>query len=328
MKTIQYERIGDPADVLELHERADRPLAPGEARVAVLAAPIHPSNLLQIAGQYGEAATLPATPGSEGIGRVLEVAADVQGLASGQRVLLTTGSTWCDQLIGPAAAFVPVPDAGDAEQLSMTVVNPLTALLLLDSFVDLEGGEWIAQNAANSAVGSSVVQLARARGLKTVNVVRRTELVPELEALGADAVIVDGPDLAARIREATGEAPPRLAIDAIGGSAFSTLVEAVADGGTIVSYGVMSGEPPVLDPMAVIFRDVSVRGFWLSRWFRTAPDEARGAAFAEVVSRIVAGELVTRVDARFALEDIAQAVRRAAEPGRSGKVLLVPGAQS
>lgn len=325
MNVIQYDQIGDPASVLTLQSRPDRPLAPGEARVAVLAAPIHPSNLLQIAGQYGEAADLPATPGSEGIGRVVEIAPDVPGLTVGQRVLLTTGGTWCDQLVGPAAAFVPLPDAGDPEQLAMTVVNPLTALLLLDTFVDLAAGDWVVQNVANSAVGTSLVQLARARGLKTVNVVRRAELASELEAIGADAVVVDGPDLSERIRAATGGAPIRLGIDAIGGTAFGALLAAVADGATVVTYGAMSGEAPSLDPMAVIFRDVSVRGFWLSRWFRTATEEARGAAFGEVITAIVTGQLHTRVDSRFGLDDIAAAVNRAAAGGRDGKVLLVPG---
>jgi trans-2-enoyl-CoA reductase len=323
MKYIQYDEIGNPADVLKVKQALARPLNPGEARVKVLATPIHPSNLLQIAGQYGVAAQLPAQPGSEGIGRVIETAADVKQIQPGQRVMLTGGATWREEIIAPADAFIPLPDAGDVEQMSMLTVNPLTAHLILSSFVDLSPGDWIMQSAANSTVGQYIIQLANQLGLKTINIVRRQSLVSELEALGADIVLTDGPDLAERVAKATNDAAVSLAIDAVGGETFSRLVSGLAFGGTIVAYGSLTKQPPALNSMSIIFNDVRVRGFWLSKWFETASAATKQAAMSRVIQLVAEGTLKAKIDSRFSFDEIASAVTRASADGRSGKVLLV-----
>ena len=104
-------------------------------------------------------------------------------------------------------------DSEIIEQLSMSVVNPITALLMITSFVELKEGDWLVQSAANSAVGGYVIQLARQRGIKTVNIVRRDGLTDDLIAKGADVVLVDGSDLAAKIASATNDASIALALD-------------------------------------------------------------------------------------------------------------------
>ena len=324
MKYIEYEEMGVPAQVLKIKDALTRPLNTGEVRVKVLASPIHPSNLLQIAGQYGVAPALPAIPGAEGIGRVVETAPDVDALKIGQRVMLAGGSTWRQEIVAPVAAFVPLPDVGDVEQMSMLTVNPLTAHLILTGFVDLKPGDWILQSAANSAVGEYVIQLAKQRGLKSVNLVRRESLAPELKALGADIVLVDGPDLGERIAAATGGASIALAIDSVGGETFSRMVESVATGGTIVAYGSLTKQPPLLNSIAIIFNDVRVRGFWLSKWFGTASPAEKQAAYGQVIQLVASGALKAKIDSRFSLDEISKAVTRAAEDGRAGKVLLIP----
>lgn len=324
MKFIQYDEMGDPAKVLKVLDAPTQPLNVGEVRVKVLASPIHPSNLLQIAGQYGVPPVLPAFPGAEGIGRVIEVAPDVEPLKLGQRVMLAAGSTWRQEIVAPIAAFMPLPDVGDIEQMSMLTVNPLTAHLILTMFVDLKPGDYILQSAANSAVGEYVIQLAKQRGLKSVNLVRRESLVPELEALGADVVLVDGPNLTAQVAAATDGADISLAIDAVGGETFARMVECLATGGTIVAYGSLTKQPPMLNSIAIIFNDVRVRGFWLSKWFSTASPAEKQAAYGQVIQLVASGALKAKIDSRFGIEDIAAAVTRAGEDGRSGKVLLIP----
>jgi trans-2-enoyl-CoA reductase len=327
MKYIQYDELGNPAEVLKVMEAPQQSLAAGEVRVKVVATPIHPSNLLQIAGLYGVKPELPAHPGSEGIGQVLEVANDVSHLKVGQRVMLAGGATWREELVGPAAGFIPLPDVGDVEQMSMLTVNPLTAYLMLNNFVDLKPGDWIIQSAANSAVGEYLIQLAKQRGLKTVNIVRRASLVAELEALGADVVLIDGDGLAQRIASATNNAEISLAIDAVGGDTFSHLVDALALGGTIVAYGSLSMQPPALSSMAIIFNDVRVRGFWLSKWFEVASPEDKQAAFGEVIQLVASGALKAKIDSRFTIDQVGAAVTRAGESGRSGKVLFIAAAE-
>ncbi|MCW9036167.1 MAG: zinc-dependent alcohol dehydrogenase family protein [Rhodospirillales bacterium] len=324
MKHVTHSEIGLPAKVLRIEEKASASLAAGEARVAVLATPIHPSNLLQISGQYGQAPQLPATPGSEGVGRVTEVAPDVKSLKIGQSVMLAGGNTWQQELTGPAEAFIPLPDGADVLQLSMLTVNPITAYLLLKNFADLKEGDWVVQSAANSAVGGYLIQLAKKRGIKTINIVRRENGVQELLDLGADHVLVDGPDLVEQIGAITSGAPLSLAIDAVGGETFSKMVDTLTYGGTIVCYGALSMTEPSLSSRAVIFNDVKVRGFWLSKWFETATPADKQAAFGEIIGLVASGTLKAKVSQTFSLDQIKDAVTAAAESGRDGKVILVP----
>lgn len=323
MKQIVYSEFGSPAEVLRVEKTPDPPLGSGQVRVNVLATPIHPADLIQIAGNYGILPELPASPGSEGVGRVVE--SEAPGLAVGQRVMLPpTGGTWRDRIVGPAEAFVPLPDGVDAEQLAMLTVNPLSAYLMLNLFADLKPGDWVLQSAANSAVGGYVIQLAKHRGLKTVSVVRRPSAVDAVKEAGGDAVLVDGPDLATRIEEAIGDGRAALALDPVGGGTFESLADALSPGATIVSYGALSGDNPSLSPTALVFRDIRPRGFWLSKWFQQASQSDVQTAFGELVPLVAQGVLRSRVAGTYALEEIEQAVAHAAQDGKDGKVLLVP----
>ena len=329
VKHVGFSEMGEPATVLEVTSEASRALRSGEVRVTVLASPINPSDLLQIAGKYGVDPILPARPGSEGVGRVTEVATDVESLAVGQLVLLASGRTWAEELVAPAGGFLPLPDLGPIgadviEQLSMSAVNPLTALLMLTSYSDLKEGQWIAQSAANSAVGGYVIQLAKQRGIKTVNIVRREGLADELMAKGADVVLIDGPNLAADIAKATGNAPIVLALDPVGGDTYSRLAESLGYGGTLVTFGVLSGQPATLNTGSLISNDTRLRGFWLYKWYQTASMQEKQTAFGQVIPLIANGTLKADIDSRFTVDQIQQAVTRARERGRNGKVLIVP----
>ena len=329
VKHVGFSQMGDPATVLEVKTEASRALRAGDVRVKVLASPINPSDLLQIAGNYGVDPVLPARPGSEGIGRVTEVSADVQALKVGQLVLLASGSTWAEELVAPAAGFLPLPDLGPIgadtiEQLAMAAVNPLTALLMLTSYTDVAEGQWIAQSAANSAVGGYVIQLAKQRGIKTVNIVRREGLADELMAKGADVVLIDGPNLAADIAKATNNAPIVLALDPVGGDTFARLSDSLGYGGTLVTFGLLSGKPAPLNTRMLIGNDTRLRGFWLSKWYQAASMQEKQAAFGQVIPLIVNGTLKADIDSRFTIDQIKQAVTRSKEGGRNGKVLIVP----
>jgi len=329
LKYVELNKIGDPAKVLEVKQEESQTLKSGEVRIRVLAAPIHPSNLLQIAGNYGVDAVLPSTPGSEGVGRVLETSAQVTHLSVGQLVLLAGVGTWRDEIVAPAAGFIPLPDLGSPsdeviEQLSMTAINPLSALLMLTSYADLKEGDWVVQSAANSAVGGYLIQLAKQRGIKTINVVRREGLAEDLMAKGGDVVLIDGPDLAKQIAAATNNAAVVLAVDAVGGETLSRLAESLGNGGTLVTYGALSGKASMLNSGMIIFKDIRVRGFWLYKWFQTSSMAEKQAAFGQVIPLIASGALKANVDSRFSVAQIKQAVTRAAQRGRNGKVLIVP----
>lgn len=301
------------------------PPGEGEVLLELLAAPIHPSDVLTITGHYGILPPLPAVGGNEGVGRVARLGPGVTSPAVGTVVFLPLGAgTWSSHLLAKATELVPLPAGVDPVQLSMVAVNPATALLMLTEFVALEPGEWVIQNAANSAVGGYLTQLAQARGLRTVNVVRRDAALTELELPDDSVALVDGPDLAARVQAATGGAKLRLAIDAVGGSATERLAQSLAPHGTVVVYGAMSGEAAKVSPASFIFRDVTVKGFWLARWFREAPPGRQQAVIGELVRGIAAGTLKARVAATVPLARIKEAVAMAASGARGGKVVVVP----
>ncbi|HKX45057.1 MAG TPA: zinc-dependent alcohol dehydrogenase family protein [Burkholderiaceae bacterium] len=326
MLKAQYSERGPvPQAVIEAVPFARPALTQGQALVAVLAAPINPSDVLQLTGQYGVLPPLPAVGGNEGVGRVVELGPDTQGAAIGQTVLLPPGSgTWATHVVVPAARLIPLPGGADAKQLAMLTVNPPTASLLLSEFADLRQGDWVIQNGANSGVGSYLVQLARLRGLKTVNVVRRESAVAGVQAQGGDVVLVDGDDLAERVKTATGGGAVKLGIDAVGGKATMRLATTLAEGASIVNYGALSGEPCSVSPRELVFRDVTLKGFWLARWFRVTPQPQQFALLTELAGLIAAGKLSAPIQATYDVAQIKEAVAAAAAGERQGKILITP----
>lgn len=326
MLKAQYATRGPvPQDVIDAVEFTAPPLTQGQALLQVLAAPINPSDVLTLTGEYGMLPPLPAVGGNEGVGRVVALGPDTSSPTLGTTVLLPVGSgTWATHIVADAKKLMPLPGGADPAQLAMLTVNPPTASLMLSDFVTLAAGDWVIQNAANSAVGGYVIQLAKLRGFRTVNVVRRASAVAAVQAAGGDVVLVDGPDLATRVAAATGKARPRLAIDAVAGASTDHLAAALAEGGTLVNYGRMSGEPCQLSPSSFVFRDVTVRGFWLALWFRRATPAQVTALFGELAMLVATGKLRARVQATFDVREIKQAVALAAAGERDGKVLIVP----
>lgn len=328
MKCIQArysQRGADPVAVIEAIETELAAPQAGEVLVEVLASPINPSDLLTLTGVYGVLPELPAIGGNEGVGRVAALGSDVTGLSVGQTVLLPLGcGTWVSHLLAKAADLVPLPDGADPQQLAMLAINPPTAALLLSEIVDLQPGDWVIQNAANSAVGTYLIKLAAERGLQVINVVRRQGAVESVQAAGGQLVLVDGDDLARRVRKLSNGAAIRLGIDAVGGAATERLAACLANGGTLVNYGVMSGQPCQVPPIHLIFRGLSLTGFWLATWYAHASGEQRAALYGDLTRRIAGGELQAPVAETFDVRDIKQAVAAAARGERGGKVLITP----
>ncbi|BAH39901.1 MAG TPA: alcohol dehydrogenase [Gemmatimonas aurantiaca] len=310
--------------LLHLIERDTPVPRAGQALVEMLAAPINPSDLLTITGQYGLLPALPAVAGNEAVGEIVAVGEGVSRIRIGERVVMPPGyGTWASHMLAPADQLWSVPTDADLLQLAMVRVNPPTAELLLRDFVALEAGDWIIQNAANSGVGEYVIQLARRRGVRTVNVVRREALIAPLLQMGADVVLLDGPDLPERVVDATQRAKIRLGFDAVGGSATERIASSLVPTGTVVNYGASGGESSRVTPRSLIFRDITVRGFWLVNWFRRTTPAEQQVVYDGLVGMIQRGELAARVQATYPLAQLHEAVTAAAQAQRNGKVLLV-----
>lgn len=324
MKAIQIEAFGNPAEVMKVVDIPDVGLpAEDEVVIALEASPINMSDLLMISGHYGHRPKLPGIMGTEGVGRIVAVGGGVKHLKQGDRTLVPYPSAaWAERIKADARRLRPLP-GGDVHQLAMLGINPPTAYLMLTEFVALQPGAWVIQNSANSGVGRALIAIAKSLGLKTVNVVRREEVVAELKAIGGDVVVVDGPDLAKRVAAETGGAPVALALDGVADTSTMNLMGCLAEKGVLVLYSAISGKPFVGPAPYLIFRDISLRGFWLANWFKTATPENITAMYDRLVPLVASGAISTPVAGTYRFSEIAEAVAVASK--NRGKALFIAG---
>jgi mitochondrial enoyl-[acyl-carrier protein] reductase / trans-2-enoyl-CoA reductase len=324
MKQVQFTAFGAPHEVAACIDVPDvgAPGA-GEVVIEVLAFPINPADLLTITGGYAVRPQLPATLGAECVGRIAAVGSGVRDLAVGDRVINLGRDNWCQQRKVPAAQALKVPADADLLQLAMLKVNPATALMMLRNYVTLQPGDWVIQDAANSGVGTNLIRLAGADRIRTVNVVRRDSLIGPLRAIGADVVVVDGPDLAERVRQ-TAAGPIRLAIDAVGGDMVLRLADCVAEGGIVVNYGLLSGQPCQLGAHHTIFKGITLTGFWLQKSLTSMTRPDLEQLYGDLAARIADGTLRVEVEATYPIEEIKTALAHAGRESRRGKILVLP----
>jgi len=318
-----YERHGNPADVLHVESRPWPTPAQGEAIVKMRAAPINPADLNQIEGKYPIRSELPAIPGFEGAGIVVDLGANVTSVAAGALVVLPHNvGTWREAVAVKADQLVAVPTGIEPVHAAMLKINPMTAWRLLHDYVNLQKGDWLIQNAANSAAGRAVIQIAHELGYKSVNVVRRAELIDELHAEGGDVVLVDGENLRNEVKAETSGAPIRLGLNAVGGDSALRLANCLASGSTMVTYGAMSLQPLKIPNGLLIFKDLRFRGIWINKWYDNATIQERMDAFHPLFEMAKRGLLKTKVERAYRLSEVKAAVTHAAQGKRSGKIIL------
>jgi len=322
-----YETHGNPADVLKIETQPWPTPGSDEAVVQMRAAPINPADLNQIEGKYPVRFPLPATPGFEGAGVVVDLGESVKSLTVGALVILPHNlGTWRDAVAVKASELVTVPPEIDPVHAAMLKINPMTAWRLLHDYVDLKTGDWLIQNAANSAAGRAVIQIAHDLGYKTVNVVRREELIDELRAEGGDVVLVDGENLREEVKNATNSAPIRLGLNAVGGDSALRLANCLAPESTVVTFGAMSLRPLKIPNGLLIFKDLRFRGIWINKWYNNATMDERMEAFQQLFEMAKRGLLKTKVEKAYPLSEAKTAVAHSAQGKRSGKIIFEFGA--
>jgi trans-2-enoyl-CoA reductase len=325
MKQIEITAYGVPEEVASCADTADVGMpGPGEIVFDVLAFPINPADLSFCRGNYRLHPALPATPGAECVGRVTTVGAGVSDIRPGDLVVNMARENWTQRRRIRAEDALPIPPDLDLAQAAMLRINPATALLLLEDHVALKPDDWVIQDVANSAVGRHLIVLASARGIRTINVVRREDVAEELRALGADVVLSDGLDLPERARAATGDGPIRLGIDAISGEACRRIADCLGEGAVMVNYGGLSGEDPAISRNALNARAVTLTGFNLGRGLAKRTTAQVRALYGELAAELREGVLRAPVDATYPIEDIKPALAHAQRRGRHGKVLVLP----
>ena len=323
ISAVVYETHGNPTEVLRVETQPWPKPAPDEVVVEMRAAPINPADLNAIEGKYPLRPTLPATPGFEGAGVIAELGANVKNFETGAPVILPHNlGTWREAAAVKADELVAVPPEIEPVQAAMLKINPMTAWRLLHDYVELKRGEWLIQNAANSAAGRAVIQIARELGYRTVNVVRREELVEELRIEGGNVVLIDGESLRDDVKEATSGGQIRLGLNAVGGDSALRLANTLAPGSTMVTYGAMSLQPLKIPNGLLIFKDLRFRGIWINKWYDNATLPERMEAFHPLFEMAKRGLLKTKVEKSYPLSQAKAAVAHAAQGKRSGKIIF------
>ena len=322
-KAVVYRQYGVPAETVEVIETEAGQPGPGQALVEKILAPINPADLNTIEGKYPVRYPLPATPGVEGVGTVTAVGEGVTGLKPGRAVLLPHAyGTWREGGLVEAARLFPVPEGVPYAEAAMIKINPATAWRMLHDFVAPQPGAWVVQNAANSGVGRAVIAIAKHLGLRTINLVRRPELIDELTAAGADIVLLDDDNANEQIKERTGRAKILLGLNSVGGESATRVANALAHGGKVVTFGAMSRQPLKIPTGLLIFKDIAFLGFWMTRWYEKATEAERNAMFGQLFELAKAGAFQTPVEHVFPVTEIREAVTRALQGSRGGKILL------
>jgi NADPH:quinone reductase-like Zn-dependent oxidoreductase len=318
MKAIHLTAYGNPAQNLRMVEVSE-PNTPsaGEALVRMEYAPIDYSDLLLANGVYFLNPKLPSVIGGEAAGIIEAIGPDVTSVKVGDRVTIPFGTfTWSEKVLAPAQGLFVVPPSIDARTASMLNINPTTAVLLLSEFVKLKPKDWIVLNAANSQVARCLIAIAKSRDLNIVGIVRRSELIPEIETLGVDFVGVESPELSKQVQTATGGMPIRLGLDAVGGPATATMASLLSPRAHLVIYAALSGVPIHVPQGDLIGKRLNIQGFWM--YYEEYLPKIR-AALTEATKVVASGKLTLPITTTYKPSQIKEAVEHSE---RGGKVLL------
>jgi NADPH:quinone reductase-like Zn-dependent oxidoreductase len=321
MKKLIFNTTGKPEHVLALEESATPIPQVGEVLVKVKASPINPSDIAFIEGVYGIRPQLPSGAGFEGAG-IIEAVGEGVHLPIGAKVSFTTVGTWSEYASVSAKSLIPLPDAMPFETACQVFVNPFTAWAMVHES-GLKAGDWLLLTAGGSTFAQLVIQIASKRGIKVICTVRRNEQMEQLKALGATEVInTEEANLVKKVRELTDKKGVSYCFDAVGGDVAGLALQCLAYKGTLLIYGMLSQKETPVNNGLMIFKNLQLRGFWLSSWLQEINKEVRQQAANEVIEMLNKGELKVKIDKKYALTDFREAIIHAQAEGRTGKILL------
>jgi NADPH:quinone reductase-like Zn-dependent oxidoreductase len=331
MRAIQVSSVGEPSAVLNCVSSSTPCPGRGEVLVKMLASPVNPSDLMFIRGIYGQTPELPQIPGFEGVGIVEASGGGLKGrLFMGKRVAVLNprAGNWSEYTVVPASRVIPLNDRLSVPQAATFFVNPATALVMTQDVLKIPRDAWLLQTAATSALGRMIIRLGNAQGFRTINVVRREDAVPELQAAGAAHVVVFDPtqhsanDLQRAVQDIVGSAGLHYAIDPVGGETAAAVLSALSTHGRMLLFGSLSGSDMPLSSRILLTKNASIEGFWLSHFMNSKGLIFKLKLIKRITRLILDGTLQTDIRQTWSLDQIQSAVAAAEQPGQSGRVLL------
>jgi trans-2-enoyl-CoA reductase len=323
-RNVTLAEFGKPESVVQMQRLEATLPGAGEICLRTKFAPINPADINVMEGTYGTLPALPAAIGNESAGVVESIGPGVTEFAAGDLVMpVSARGLWQEFLTVPATQCVKLPPGIDLAQAAMLRVNPATAWIMLTNYIGLAPGDWVVQNAANSAVGLSVMQLARTEGWRVLNLVRRAAAAAQCRALGAEHVVCeDDPAWKEQALAILGKNRAQLGLNAVGGESALRVATLLKDEGIHITYGAMSRQKVSVPNRFLIFQNLTFTGFWLSRWMQRAGPEKISSLYAFLAQQVLTGSLHLPIAQTFPVEEITAAVTAAQKSQRAGKILL------
>ncbi|XP_022670509.1 enoyl-[acyl-carrier-protein] reductase, mitochondrial-like [Varroa destructor] len=330
--TVKFYEFGDPLEVLK-HDECPIPAIKEADSVLIkmLASPINPADINVIQGTYGFKPALPANAGLEGVGEIVDIGSGVQKLKKGDWVLAPGDAwgTWRQFGVANENELRVLSNKLELATACTLAVNPPTAYRMLKDFVHLRQGETVIQNGANSGVGQAVIQIARAMGLRSVNIIRDRpnvdELKQQLKDLGADYVVTEEELRLSSMKDIFKEVPlPKLALNCVGGKNCSDMMRYVANEGYVVTYGGMSKQPVTVSTSALIFKGIHLVGFWRTKWAKKNSGSTEdNKMYSDLENFALEGKLRSPMHTKHPLKQYKTAVKMSMEGYTSSKQILI-----
>ncbi len=323
MLEIQFKNFGNPSNELYVVEKKPiKKLQEDEILIEILLFPINPADLLLVEGKYGNRPALPSKIGAECIARVKEVGGSVKKFIKNDIVLPLSRDNWTEEKIAKEYELIKIDSKIDLLQACMLKVNPATAYLMLNNYVKIKKNDYIIQNAANSGVGSYIIQLCKNYAIKTINIVRRIELKENLKSIGGNHVY--NIETIQEKKNFILDCNPKIFVDAVAGQEVNIITNLLSKNSTIINYGLLSGKKIQIDPHNLIFKNISLKGFWLSLWLIKMTMHEKENLYSHLSNLIINKIIFTDVERIFFIKDIKSAAYLAANYNRKGKILVTP----
>jgi NADPH2:quinone reductase len=329
MHAIRIHSYGGP-EVMQWEEVPTPIPGPGQALIRVEAASV---NFLDIQKRRGELVgqafyrragagepEFPAILGSQGVGIVEAVGADVCNVHAGDRVAFV-GDSYATHALAPAAWLIRVPEGVGLEQAAAGMNQGFLAYAFTHFAYPVKPGDWCLIHAAAGGIGLLLCQMAKMRGGRVIGVTSSAEKAEFVKEAGADEVIISTQtDIAKEARRIAGGRGVNVIFDGVGKDTFEASLDSLAPGGYLVIYGQSSGYVPPFDLMKLQEKG----SLFLTRTNGSPYFKEYPRYLEQFVDWVREGKLSIRIDRTYPMANAAQAHAAFEQRKISGRVLLLP----
>ena len=307
IKAIRFTETGNWKDVLSMSAVPIPLPAKGEVQVHIAARPINPSDEMFISGNYRKKPLFPQVAGLEGAGIIERTGDEVDSSLTGRKVSFRAVGTWAEKINLPVQNIRLIPDEIPLETAAQLSLNTITAWALLEE-AGLHKEQFLLFNAAASAVGKQVIQLAKTKGIRTIAIVRKPEQAAALYALGAWQVLVwDKNETATQVLQLTGSGVHAI-LDAVGGEQGSLFYKIMAPFGKLIIYGRLDEGMSYYQNGDIIYRNITIQGFGIDAWLQRKTEKEKDEIWEKLFELIRKNELNITADRSYPLNEFLNAI--------------------